>query len=210
MRAPTGKTLVALVLALCFLAGTIGWRIGQGFPPGRDDERVEFLYGMIAHHEQAVAMARIELLKGSDQRVKILAEEILRFQAYEIGLMERHLIEWRHSRYDAPDHTGMPGLASDAEMDGLLRSEDDTDAWFVALMVDHHAAGVAMANEVATGRGEGGVGGLAARMAIAQRSEIGELLRAADRGRLDVPPDGVTWDVYDADADLDAPADHHD
>src|SRR3712207_6868426 len=48
----------------------------------------------------------------------------------------------------------------------------------------------------ATDTGDTGVGGLAARMAKAQRSEIDELLRVAERLDLDVPPEGVTWDVY--------------
>ena len=196
MRAPTGKTLVALVVALCFLSGVIGWRFGEGTRASAGDARVEFLHAMIGHHEQAVAMSQIELFEGRERDIQVFAEEILRFQAYELGLMERFLIELGHRRGDV-EHRHMPGMATEDEMDRLRAAGDDTDAWFVALMVDHHAAGVAMAETVATDRADDGLGGLAARMAIAQRAEIAELLRAADRLGLDVPPAGVTWDVYE-------------
>ena len=119
---PTGRQLVALVVALCFFAGAVGWRIGRGFPPGKDSSVVGFLYDMISHHEQAVAMSQIELANGTDPNVRVFADEIMRFQSYGIGLMERFLEEWGHSRYDAPEFAmqwmddpvprdSMPGMA---------------------------------------------------------------------------------------------------
>ena len=196
MSAPNGKTLVALVAALCFVAGAVGWVLGQGWNPGAGDARVVFLRQMIAHHQQAIVMSQVQLLDGEHREVKVFAEEVLRFQAYEIGLMERLLAELGHGR-DDEGHLHMPGMASPEEMAGLQDAAgDDLDARFIALMVDHHAAGVQMAETVATDRGDTGVGGLAARMARAQRSEIDELLRVAERLDLDVPPEGVTWDVH--------------
>lgn len=198
MSAPTGKTLVALVAALCFVAGAAGWAIARGADPGSGDRRVVFLRQMIAHHQQAIAMSQVQLFDGEHRDVSVFAEEVLRFQAYEIGLMERFLAEWGHAR-DDEGHLHMPGMASAEEMALLGDAEgEDVDALFIALMVDHHAAGVQMAETVATDRGDNTVGGLAARMAIAQRSEITELLRVAERFDLEVPPEGVTWDVHEA------------
>ena len=91
----------------------------------------------------------------------------------------------------------MPGMASRAEMDGL-RSADDIDAWFVTLMVDHHAGGIAMI-DAALDDASGDLEALATRMRIAQSSEIGELLDAAEKGKHEVPVEGTTWDVYSAD-----------
>ena len=203
---PAGAQLVALVVALCLVAGVVGWRIGRGFPPGRDAPEVAFMFDMIGHHEQAIAMSQIELANGTDPDVQVFAEEIIRFQSYEIGLMERFLAERGHTRYDAPGlamawmddpvpRDSMPGMASGVEMDGLRSAGEDTDAWFVALMVDHHAGGVAMLAAVLE-HTDGDLRDLVERMRTAQESEIAELLRAAERGGHDVPPDGVTWEVY--------------
>lgn len=197
MSAPNGKTLVALIAALCFVAGTLGWVIGRGWDPGSGDARVVFLRQMVAHHQQAIAMSQVQLFDGAHPEVSVFAEEILRFQSYEIGLMERLLAEWGHAREDEA-HVHMPGMASADELAALRAAEgEDVDAHFIALMVDHHAAGAQMAETIASDTGDTGVAGLAARMAKAQRSEIDELLRLADRLDLDVPPDGVTWEVHE-------------
>ena len=195
------------MLAVAFLAAVIGWRIGRGgsADPGRAD--VGFLFDMTSHHEQAINMATIELLNGEIRDVKVFADEILRFQSYEIGLMEGHLARLGYTRYEVPDramtwmdHTvardAMPGLASEEEMDGLRGG--NVDAWFITLMVDHHAGGAAMADEAVARARDDQVRELAARMARVQRSEIAELLAAADRAGLQVPIRGATWDVYES------------
>ena len=211
MRAPRGMQLVALVLALCFVAGAVGWRIGQGTDPSAGSADIGFLQDMTTHHEQAILMSTSELLNGDDRTIKVFADEIVRFQSYELGLMQRDLERLGSSRYDLPaDAMGwmgdpvprneMPGLASEEEMD-LLDGDDggDVDAAFVTMMIDHHAAGAAMAEAAAEDAEDERVRGLATRMARTQRSEIAELLRAAERGGLELPAPGVAWDVYEAD-----------
>jgi uncharacterized protein (DUF305 family) len=194
---PTTPQLVALVVALCLLAGIVGWRVGRGFPPSSGSPEVGFLHDMISHHEQAIVMSQIELANGTERGVRVFADEIMRFQSYEIGLMERFLEEWGHSRYDVPEDAmawmghavprdEMPGLASERELQSMRDADDGTDAWFVALMVDHHAGGVAMIDGVLD-HASGDLLQLAQRMRKAQQSEIGELLAAAERAGLDLP-----------------------
>ena len=206
---PTGLTLVALVLALCFLAGAAGWYLRTERPPGRGSVDVGFLYDMIAHHEQAVELAQIELFGGESRDAMQFAEEILRFQSYEIGLMDQMLEAWGHAREEAPatamawmGHAmpvaELPGMASQAELDRLRDAEGtDTDAVFLALMADHHAGGVGMAEAAAAEASDGDVRALAERIARAQRFEIEELVAAAVRGGLDRTPDGVEVSLYD-------------
>jgi uncharacterized protein (DUF305 family) len=52
---------------------------------------VDFVRGMIAHHQGAVEMARIVLEHGEDAEVKKLAEEIIAAQEGEIKWMEEWL-----------------------------------------------------------------------------------------------------------------------
>ncbi len=54
---------------------------------------VDFVRGMIAHHQGAIDMAKIELEHGKDPAIRKLAEDIISAQEGEIEMMEAWLKE---------------------------------------------------------------------------------------------------------------------
>lgn len=59
------------------------------------DADVDFVKGMIPHHQGAVEMAQIVLKYGKDPKLKKLARDIIRAQDKEIAFMKRWLAQTR-------------------------------------------------------------------------------------------------------------------
>jgi uncharacterized protein (DUF305 family) len=185
--------VVVAVLALCALAGTLGFVAATDRPPGRSSTDVGFLLDMAVHHEQGVAMANLELINGTTEGVQVFAREILRDQSYDLGLMQAQLRAWGRTREEAGPRAmqwmdmdvalrEMPGMATEEELEGLRRARGlDADARFLSLMEDHHQGGVHMAEHAAEHAGDDDVRRLAARIARNQALEVEELRAAGAR-----------------------------
>jgi uncharacterized protein (DUF305 family) len=61
-----------------------------------------FIDAMVAHHQGAIRMARIELARGADEETKGVARAVIAAQSQEIRQMNR----WREAWFGAPSPSG--------------------------------------------------------------------------------------------------------
>jgi uncharacterized protein (DUF305 family) len=198
------KVAVA-ILAFGFLAGAIGWWIGQSGPPGESSVDAGFYRDMTYHHEQAVEMALYEQANGVDPVVVGFANEILRRQSFELGVMSTKLDEWGYT--SGPGETAMgwmhmampiddmPGLATKDQLRQLRAAKGaESDALFLELMSEHHRGGVHMAEYAYRQASTASVRELAQRMAYVQATEVNEFRDTAQRNHIDatIEPQPVT------------------
>ena len=129
----------------------------QDFPEERSAE-AGFARDMTSHHEQAVQMAEIVRGSTAHEEIRVLAIDIALTQQAQIGRMrgwldvwgvsptgERPPMAWKGMPVDGL----MPGMASGAQLSQLRTlNGDEADALFLRLMIDHHRAGVDMAEAV--------------------------------------------------------------
>lgn len=123
---------------------------------------VNFMTGMIGHHAQALIMSRLAPENDASPAIQRLASRIINSQQDEIKSMQTWL-----SRRDQPvpevhidglslmihginghmghDHTSMPGMLSDAQLEQLSEARGtEFDRLFLRYMIDHHQGAVTM------------------------------------------------------------------
>jgi len=111
-----------------------------------------FVTGMIAHHEQAIAMSDLLLDKeGVDERVLSLALDIKEAQGPEIETMNDWLADWGivtdDSGMEGMDHSG-GGMMSDEDMAALeSASGAEASRLFLEQMTQHHQGAIDMAQQ---------------------------------------------------------------
>ncbi len=191
--------VIALLAAVAFLAGAVGWAVGQRDQDPLSATDVGFLQDMGLHHEQAIQMSL--LLLGKDDinpDLRSFANEYILGQRFEQGIFNALLDRFGHS--SDPGETvmewmgpGVPademsGMASAAEMEQLEELQGPAaESLFISLMSEHHLGGLHMADYEARKGQDRTVRNVALAMVRTQRGEVIDLDRYRERNDLALP-----------------------
>jgi uncharacterized protein (DUF305 family) len=190
VRIAVAVIAVPLVIAIAFLAGRV--TAGDSTPTDISGD-AGFARDMQVHHSQAVEMSLIVRDRTTDERVRLLAYDVLRTQQQQAGQMYAWLELWGlpqasnqapmtwaggmgHDMGAASGSTAtttMPGMASAADLRrlGTLQGRD-AERLYLELMIAHHRGGVEMAEAAIRLAHQPEVLELARKIVVAQESEI--------------------------------------
>ena len=153
---------------------------------------VDFLKGMIPHHQMAIRMAQIEVRNGSDPAVVGLARRIISEQTPELHRMQSWLSSGLGIRNFRPRMS-----ADDMKMLGDLNAlkGTDLDRAFLTDMIDHHKRAISGdgmmpgANDCLDKAVHTSLRQLCSNIVTSQSGEIQEM--QTDLARLDGMPTGT-------------------
>lgn len=122
---------------------------------------VAFMTGMIAHHSQAIVMARMAPSHGASPAVRTLCDRIINAQNDEILTMQQWLRDRNQPVPDAkpgPMKMMMDGMEHEMLMPGMLTSAQmmqldaahghEFDRLFLSFMIQHHNGAIEMVKDL--------------------------------------------------------------
>jgi uncharacterized protein (DUF305 family) len=140
-----------------------------------------FLDQMIMHHQGAVMSAQMMIADSSRPELRDLAQRITTAQQREIAQMQ----QWRNDWYGASSTGTMPNMMNGGMTSGGMMNRDqmrqmmganaDFDRMFLQMMIPHHEAALAMAQQALTQAQHPEIKTLAQDIITAQRAEITEM-----------------------------------
>lgn len=141
-----------------------------------------FIEQMIPHHDDAITMAKLALVKANRPEIKQLAQNIIESQSKEIDQMKSWYKDWFGKEVPVSTqgmmgknngmHGGMMGDESDMTK---LEQSADFDKAFVEEMIPHHQMAVMMANMLKGGTQRPEMKKLADDIVSAQTREIDQM-----------------------------------
>ncbi len=130
-----------------------------GAAPSASQADIDFMQGMIMHHEQAVEMTALIPSHTENKEVRALGARISLSQSDEIRFMKRWLIaRGQSTSMSMPgmpdmDKSGkpmmMPGMLTPAQMEALRQARGaEFDRLFLTGMIQHHGGALVMVKEL--------------------------------------------------------------
>ncbi len=135
--------------------------------PPRSQAEIDFMQGMIMHHQQAVEMTALIPSHTENKDISLLGARISHSQSDEIGFMRRWLTARGESTsMEMPGMPGMdmsghamplmPGMLTPEQMDALRNAKGpEFDRLFLTGMIQHHGGALTMVQEVYKQAGAG-------------------------------------------------------
>jgi uncharacterized protein (DUF305 family) len=105
---------------------------------------VEFVTGMIPHHEQALEMADLIAGKSVSSDVAMLADEIRAAQGPEIAVMQGYLAQWGtkadpHAGHGGGDADSGHGMTTQEDLSALAAATGPAfEQLWLTMMIAHH------------------------------------------------------------------------
>jgi uncharacterized protein (DUF305 family) len=153
MRSRLIATMAAVALALsgCGSGNAAAPSSAAAQAGNHNEADVKFSLNMIPHHEQTIQIADLATKRGSSEKVKVVAAEILSAEEKEIQTMTGWLRSWNVPIPSAEEHGGMamPGMLTAEDVKALEAANGAAfDKIFLPMVAKHLQNGVAMAKEV--------------------------------------------------------------
>ena len=155
----------------------------MGMPMGMRSADQHFIVMMIPHHDGAIAMAELALVRAKRPQIRGLAEQIKSSQTAENAQMRRWYRQWYGT--DVPgmgmgsglsgmglSGMGLPGMVTSLE---VLKAAPDFDRAFLEQMIPHHRMGVMMASHAQWNTTHPELRQLEAAMVRVQSQEIDQM-----------------------------------
>ena len=138
---------------------------------------LDFVSGMIPHHEGAVAMAKVEKQFGKDAAMLKLADAIIAAQENEIGTMKGWLAQ---KKLEEATPSATAAKASASAMNAMMahmmvKTTGNADVDFAKGMIPHHQGAIDMANVVLKYGADADVKSMAGNVVKSQGEEITQM-----------------------------------